>query len=276
MKILPAKLKQILFKHKTKAHYKKGKYKTRINPREALKNRYIDHLSIQRYSNEDVVSGLDIWLIQIYFSIVKMLPDCTYEDFINAFFTITSGDYNTIERTLLSAILIQETSMYLMQNATLQNPNTSKSKTRFLSFFCNNVFAEKSCLLYAKYVNKLKMCLISENNNTLLTSKYGAVKKANNYPSAMTSQVCGTLDDERKSQKKLYKKQKKNKNDPGAKELLVVFFCCVSYKYKLFITERKIWRVLKCSCFIKRFQNVGQWNVAICIRMFTWKTLVAT
>lgn len=126
MEILPLSMKRIIFKHKIRTRCKKPKYK-QSDTIEITKRRYVDHLQIQNNaSNTDIISGIHIWLIQTYFSIVKMLPDCTYENFISAIFAITSGNYNAVDQSLLSGLLSQESSVYLMQNPELQNPTTSK------------------------------------------------------------------------------------------------------------------------------------------------------
>lgn len=126
MQFLPRDLKKVMFKYRTKAYFIKPKYK-RADTVEIRRKRYVDHLQIQNnLLNHELVSGINIWLIQTYFSVLKLLPNCTYEDFISAIFTITSGGYNNVDQSLLSALLSQETAVYLMQNAELQNPETSK------------------------------------------------------------------------------------------------------------------------------------------------------
>lgn len=110
------------------------KHKTKVRPPECdpdvleIKNRS-RWRPIQHHNDmcsEEIFSGMEIWLIQTYFEVALMLPDCSYEDFVNAIFTITSGDYNTIDQSLLSAILSQETSIYLMQSSEFKNPAASR------------------------------------------------------------------------------------------------------------------------------------------------------
>lgn len=187
-----------------KAHVRKPICKADVA--EILKSRYIDHLQIQsNIHSDEIVSGIHVLLIQTYFSVVNMLPDCTYEDFINAIFTITSGNYNAVDKSLLSALLSQETTTYLMQNADMQNPET-----------------RKNCLLFAKPVNELRRCVVFENENNNVfkdPTSLISIRKPNNYTPAMASQVTVMSFDEKKLQKKLNKKQKRYRNGEEIKEL---------------------------------------------------------
>lgn len=191
LKLLPLHLKKILFKHKMKPNWKPLSRRDLV---EILKNCYVDHLELQSlFHSYHILSGIHIMLIQTYFAVVKMLPDCTYEDFINAMFKITAGKYSAIDRSLLSALLSQETTTYLMLNSDLQKPET-----------------REHCLIFAEPVNELRKYLILENeNNIFKDSAVISIKKPINYIPAMASQVTVMSIDEKRLQKKLNKKQKR-------------------------------------------------------------------
>lgn len=133
MDILPSFLKKLMYKLEKNPCV----YQSLLKPNDVaqlLKDKYVDHLQIgkrEEFVDENLLSGIDVWLIQTFLAVTVNLPSCTYEDFISAIFQITSGVYFDVDPSLLAAFLAQPTAVYLMQNPQLKRPSTSKK----LSFY---------------------------------------------------------------------------------------------------------------------------------------------
>lgn len=72
---------------------------------------------------------------------------------------------------------------------------------------------EEDCLMYAKYVNKLKDVILFEHWNTLHAGN------PSTFTPVMAAQVAFMSPEEKKLLKKIIKKQKKTKTDEDLKEL---------------------------------------------------------
>lgn len=128
LELFPRDLKTLLFGHKSMEYLKKVKCK--VNANKVFKSRYRDELEYRHYTtNADVLSGIELWLVQMYFSVAKMLPKYTYEEFVSAVLTIMSGNHTAVDESLLSALLYQESFCFLVQNKELQTMDISKNLT---------------------------------------------------------------------------------------------------------------------------------------------------